>query len=75
MGSVPNRARGGRLTAASRNALPGDEFALPGRRYPIPNASHGRNALARVAQNGSPAEQATVRRKVAAKFPGIQQGD
>lgn len=75
MESAPNRARGGRLTAAARNALPGNDFALPGRRYPVEDESHARNALARVSQHGTPAEKATVRRKVAAKFPGIQQGD
>jgi len=62
------------LTAAQRNALPEGDFALPGGRYPIENASHARNALARVAQHGSPAEKATVRRKVASKYPGIKQG-
>lgn len=73
----------GRLTAAQRQALPARDFALPGKgtgpkgagagSYPIPDASHARNALSRVAQHGSPAEQTTVRRKVHAKFPGIGQ--
>ena len=61
-----------KLTTADRNALPAKSFALPGGRYPIPDKNHARNALARVAQNGTPAEKATVRRKVAAKFPGIK---
>lgn len=39
--------------------------------YPIPDKSHARNALARVAQHGSSAEKAKVRAKVHAKFPGI----
>ena len=59
------------LTTKERKALPGSDFALPGGRYPIPDKSHGRNALARVSQNGTPAEKAVVRRKVAAKFPTI----
>jgi hypothetical protein len=59
------------LTTAARNALPASTFALPGRRYPLNNPSHARNALARVSQHGSPAEKATVRAKVRAKFPGI----
>jgi len=67
-------ARGGRLTAKTRKALPSKDFALPGRRYPVEDKSHARNALARVAQHGSPAEKATVRRKVASKYPGIKQG-
>lgn len=71
-----------KLTTAKRKALPRSEFALPGHgkgpqgkgsgSYPIPDAAHGRNALARVAQHGSAEEKATVRRKVHAKFPGIK---
>lgn len=69
---VPAMAKGGHhLTAAARHRLPAKDFALSGERYPIEDASHARNALSRVAQHGSPAEQATVRRKVHAKFPGI----
>lgn len=60
-----------KLTAKTRNALPSSAFALSGRRYPIQNASHARNALARVAQNGSPAEIALVRKAVKRRYPGI----
>jgi hypothetical protein len=60
-----------KLTAAKRNKIAGSNFALPGRRYPVEDASHARNALARVAQHGSPEEKAKVRAKVHAKFPGI----
>jgi hypothetical protein len=60
-----------KLTSGERKALPSKDFALPGRRYPIENASHARNALSRVSQNGSPAEKAEVRAKVHAKYPGI----
>lgn len=70
-----------RLTTARRKALPSSDFALPGHgtgpsgkgagSYPIPDASHARNALARVAQHGSPAEQARVRSAVHRKFPAI----
>jgi hypothetical protein len=66
------RGGGGKLSAAQRNSLPGSAFALPGRRYPIPDASHARNALARGAQNASPAELAIIKRKVKARFPGIK---
>jgi hypothetical protein len=69
------------LSAKQRNTLPAKSFALPGKgagpkgkgsgSYPIPDASHARNALARVAQHGSPAEKAKVRAKVRAKYPGI----
>lgn len=62
-----------KLTTKGRNAIAGKNFALPGRRYPIEDASHARNALARVSQHGSPSEKATVRAKVHAKYPGIGQ--
>jgi hypothetical protein len=70
-----------KLTAARRNSLPSKDFALPGKgagprgkgsgSYPIPDASHARNALSRVSANGSTAEKAEVRAKVSRKFPGI----
>lgn len=60
-----------KLTAKGRKQIAPKNFALPGRRYPIEDASHARNALARVAQHGSPAEKASVRAKVHAKYPGI----
>ena len=59
------------LTTKGRKRMAASKFALPGKRYPINDASHARNALARVAQHGTPAEMATVRRKVHAKFPGM----
>ena len=72
------------LTTRQRNRMPAKDFALPGKgkgpsgkgagAYPIENKSHARNALARVAQHGTPAEKATVKRKVEAKFPGIAVG-
>jgi hypothetical protein len=60
-----------KLTTQTRKALPSGDFALPGRRYPVEDKNHARNALSRVSQNGTPAERAAVRRKVSAKFPGI----
>lgn len=60
-----------RLTSKQRKALPKKSFALPGGRYPIENASHARNALARVSQFGSPEEKAKVRAAVHRKYPGI----
>jgi hypothetical protein len=69
-----------KLTAHDRQSLPKSDFALPGHgagpkgaghgSYPIPDASHARNALARSA-NKSPEVKAAVRRKVHAKYPGI----
>ena len=62
-----------KLTTKARKAIPTEDFALAGRRYPIEDKSHARNALARVAQHGTPAEKATVKRKVKAQFPSIRQ--
>jgi len=69
------------LSSKKRQSLPSSSFALPGKgagksgkgsgAYPIPDEEHGRAALSRVAQHGTPAEKATVRAKVAKKFPGI----
>lgn len=60
-----------KLTSKSRNALKSKEFALAGRRYPIEDKAHARNALARVAQHGTSAEKAKVRAAVHKKYPGI----
>lgn len=64
-----------RLTSKARNALPSKTFAGPDRSYPIPDASHARNALSRVSAFGTDALKAKVRAKVHAKFPGIKQHD
>lgn len=73
-----------KLSAAARSKLPAKSFALPGKgegpqgkgsgSYPIPDKSHARNALSRVAQHGSASEKAAVRAKVRAKFPDIGSG-
>jgi hypothetical protein len=75
---------GGHITTAQRKALPSGEFALPGKgtgaggkgpgSYPIDTPARARNALARGAQHASPGELATIKRKVHAKYPGIDQG-
>jgi hypothetical protein len=72
-GQVENFAEGGKLTANARKHIAPHNFALPGGRYPIHDESHARNALARVSQHGTPEEKATVRAKVHAKYPGIEQ--
>lgn len=69
------------LSSKQRQRMPSSQFALPGKgegpggkgagAYPIDTAARARNALARVAQHGTPSEQATVKRKVAAKYPNI----
>lgn len=63
-----------KLTTKARNAIPSKSFALPGRRYPIEDPSHARNALARVSQHGTPAEKSMVRAKVHRKYPSIGKG-
>lgn len=60
-----------KLTAAARNKIPSKSFALPGRRYPIEDASHARNALARVSEYGTPEEKSEVGSAVHRKYPGI----
>jgi hypothetical protein len=60
------------LSTKQRKKLSKKEFALPGKRkYPIPDKAHARNALARVAQYGSPAEQKKVKAAVKRRFPSV----
>lgn len=59
-----------KLTTERRDEIPGGEFALPGRRYPIHDESHARAALS-MAHYATPSEQAEIRAKVHAKYPGI----
>ena len=61
-----------KLTAATREGLSERSFALAGRRYPIEDIAHARNALARVSQDGTPAEQEEVRRKVHERYPELR---
>lgn len=73
-----------KLTYKARKAMPKKDFAIPSEKtsknkagkgaYPIPDANHARNALARVSQNGTPAERAKVKRAVHKKFPSIGHG-
>jgi hypothetical protein len=60
-----------KLSASARNALPGSVFAGPDRSYPIPDASHARNALARASQHAGADLKAKIRAKVKKKFPEI----
>jgi hypothetical protein len=55
-----------------RKKLSKESFALPGKRkYPIPDKAHARNALARVAQHGTPAEQKKVEAAVKKRYPSL----
>lgn len=61
-----------KLTSAKRKKLKSSTFALPkSRKYPLPDKSHARNALARVSQFGTPSQKAKVHAAVARKFPSI----
>lgn len=74
MNGSPAYSDGGNvLDANARNHIASKNFAGPDRSYPIEDANHARNALSRVAQNGSPELQAQVRAKVHAKYPSIGQ--
>jgi hypothetical protein len=57
-----------KLTTAERKKLPASDFALPGRRYPVEDKAHARDAKARASQQHhkgrlSAAEEARVDRK------------
>lgn len=61
------------LSAKARRAMPASKFGVPAaRKYPIDTAARARNALGRVAQHGSAAQKAQVRKRVARKYPSIK---
>lgn len=62
------------LTGSMRSKLPSSAFALPGRRYPIHDEAHARNALARVSEYGTPEEKKRVRAAVHRRYPHIGEG-
>jgi hypothetical protein len=63
-----------RLTGIQRHRIPLSKFAVKkGRKYPIEDESHARNALSRVSGNGTPEQKAEVRSAVARRFPNIKQ--
>ena len=54
-----------------RSAMKPSTFAIPStRKYPIPDLSHARNAIARV-QKGYSSEKAAVYAAVRRKFPAL----
>ena len=66
-----------KLSYRERKRLRKTSFAIPGKApgagsYPIPDIVHGRNALARVAQHGTPEEKRRVRRAVFRKYPSLK---
>ena len=65
-----------KLSDKDRKHLKDSDFAEPEeRKYPIEDETHARDALARVSQNGSEAEQRQVRKKVEERYPEIGKDD
>ena len=64
-----------KLTAKTRNALPGKSFAGPDRSYPVNDMSHAVNALSRVSQYGTADLKAKVRSAVHKKFPDLKRDE
>ena len=61
------------LDANKRKHLKDSDFAEPeDRKYPIEDVSHARNALSRVAQHGTEAEQDEVRKHVEERYPSLK---
>ncbi len=63
-----------RLTADERAKIPADEFAGPGRSYPIDTKKRAKTALGLVGMHGSPALKARVDADVKHEYPSIHQG-
>lgn len=68
-----------KLDKSERNALPGSDFAGPGRSYPIEDEEHGRKAIqlgARAEHAGtlSAAQYEAIKAKVHARYPSIGGG-
>jgi hypothetical protein len=62
-----------KLTSKQRDRMSKSTFAIPSRRaYPIPDKPHAIQALARVAQHGTPAEKRQVRTAVTKRYPSLK---
>lgn len=72
---LPAKTNQRRNTKTGRAQMAPASFGLPDqKKYRIDDPAHARNALTRVAQNGTAAEQAKVKAKVKAKYPSIDVG-
>lgn len=65
------------LSTADRKALPRSDFIFPDKApgpgsYPVPDEEHGRDALARVEENGTPAERRRAIAFVSRRFPDME---
>lgn len=64
-----------KLSYAIRQRLGKKQFAVPEKDgYPIHDLAHARNALARVAQHGTPEEKRKVIAAVRRRYPSIEIG-
>ena len=61
-----------KLTTKGRKQIKSKNFALPGKRYPIQDEAHAKNALSRVSQFGTPEEKKKVRAAVYRKYPNMK---
>jgi len=62
------------LTTARRKNLPSSDFALPGRRYPVEDKAHARDAKARASQAANAGRlSATEKAKVDRKADAVLQ--
>ena len=61
------------LTKAQRARIKPSNFGLPGTdEYPIDTPERARDALSRIATNGTPQQQHALQQRVAAKYPGMK---
>lgn len=60
-----------RLTQGQRDDLPAQDFAGPGRSYPVNDPNHARAALSMVSKYGTADLKKQVRQKVHRKYPEI----
>lgn len=62
-----------KLKAKQRKKLPRKSFAIPSKRkFPIHDKAHAKNALARVKQSGTKAQQKKVRAAVTKRYPSLK---
>jgi hypothetical protein len=72
--NVPRETSGplkGQPVPKKYRSLPASDFALGRGRYPINTPLRARDALSRIAANGTPAQQAIVQKDVRQRYPSI----
>lgn len=72
--SLPSKSFAIPETKAKKIGVAGEIKGEAKGKYPIPDLTHARNALARVSQHGTPPERQAVRSKVYAKYPQLKAG-